>query len=97
MSDPAKAALCVKLSRILLIAPIFFFAGGVFGSVLLVRKQFNIQAVTPLIYNCGTILGGVHALPLSRRFIARRWHGSRRLLRTLPFECHGRPPRRDAL
>ena len=58
-SDPAKAALCVKLSRILLIAPIFFFAGGVFGSVLLVRKQFNIQAVTPLIYNLGTILGGV--------------------------------------
>ena len=57
--DPAKAALCVKLSRILLVAPIFFFAGGVFGSVLLVRKQFNIQAVTPLIYNCGTILGGV--------------------------------------
>ena len=58
-SDPAKAALCVKLSRILLIAPIFFFAGGVFGSVLLVRKQFNIQAITPLIYNLGTILGGV--------------------------------------
>jgi len=58
-ADPAKAALCVKLSRILLIAPIFFFAGGVFGAVLLVRKQFNIQAVTPLIYNCGTIFGGV--------------------------------------
>ncbi len=58
-ADPAKAALCVKLSRILLIAPIFFFAGGVFGSVLLVRKQFNVQAVTPLIYNLGTILGGV--------------------------------------
>ena len=57
--DPAKAALCVKLSRILLVAPIFFVAGGVFGSILLVRKQFNIQAVTPLIYNCGTIFGGV--------------------------------------
>ncbi len=58
-ADPAKAALCVQLSRILLIAPLFFFAGGVFGSILLVRKQFNIQAVTPLIYNLGTILGGV--------------------------------------
>jgi putative peptidoglycan lipid II flippase len=58
-ADPEKAALCVKLSRILLIAPIFFFGGGVFGAVLLVRKQFNIQAITPLIYNCGTIFGGV--------------------------------------
>jgi putative peptidoglycan lipid II flippase len=27
--------------------------------VVLVRKQFNVQAVTPLIYNLGTIVGGV--------------------------------------
>jgi putative peptidoglycan lipid II flippase len=27
--------------------------------VLLVRKQFNVQAVTPLIYNLGTIVGGI--------------------------------------
>jgi putative peptidoglycan lipid II flippase len=58
-SDPSKAALCVQLTRILLPAQLFFLAGGVFGSILLVRKQFNIQAVTPLIYNCGTIFGGV--------------------------------------
>ena len=57
--DEEKAALCVKLTRILLPAQLFFFAGGVFGAVLLVRKQFNIQAVTPLIYNLGTIVGGV--------------------------------------
>jgi putative peptidoglycan lipid II flippase len=57
--DAEKAALCVKLTRILLPGPLFFFAGGVFGSVLLVRKQFSIQAVTPLIYNLGTIFGGV--------------------------------------
>ena len=37
----------------------FFFAGGVFGAVLLVRKQFNVQAVSPLIYNLGTIVGGL--------------------------------------
>jgi putative peptidoglycan lipid II flippase len=54
-----KAALCVRLTRILLPAQLFFFAGGVFGAVLLVRKQFNVQAVTPLIYNLGTIVGGV--------------------------------------
>jgi putative peptidoglycan lipid II flippase len=57
--DAEKAALCVKLTRILLPAQLFFFAGGVFGAVLLVRKQFNVQAVSPLIYNLGTIIGGV--------------------------------------
>ncbi len=55
----AKAALCVELTRILLPAQICFFAGGVFGAVLLVRKQFYAQAVTPLIYNAGTIVGGI--------------------------------------
>ena len=49
----------MKLTRILLPAQLFFFAGGVFGAVLLVRKQFNVQAVSPLIYNLGTIVGGV--------------------------------------
>ena len=57
--DARKAALCVTLTRILLPAQICFFAGGVFGAVLLVRKQFNVQAVAPLIYNLGTIVGGV--------------------------------------
>jgi putative peptidoglycan lipid II flippase len=57
--DTAKAALCTRLTRILLPAQLCFFAGGVCGAVLLVRKQFYAQAVTPLIYNLGTILGGV--------------------------------------
>jgi putative peptidoglycan lipid II flippase len=57
--DAQKAALTVKLTRILLPAQLFFFAGGVFGAVLLVRKQFNVQAVSPLIYNLGTIVGGL--------------------------------------
>ena len=63
--DAPKAALCVHLTRILLPAQLFFFAGGVFGSVLLVRKQFNVQAVAPLIYNLGTIVGG---LLLAKRY-----------------------------
>jgi putative peptidoglycan lipid II flippase len=57
--DPQKAALCVKLTRILLPAQLCFFAGGVFGAVLLVRKQFSVQAVAPLIYGLGTIVGGL--------------------------------------
>jgi len=57
--EGAKAALCVELTRILLPAQLCFFAGGVCGAVLLVRKQFYAQAVTPLIYNLGTIVGGI--------------------------------------
>jgi putative peptidoglycan lipid II flippase len=67
-SDPAKAALCVHLTRILLPAQLFFFAGGVFGAVLLVRRVFSVQAVYPLVYNLGIILGGVllaHAIGVS--------------------------------
>ncbi|MGP8253577.1 MAG: murein biosynthesis integral membrane protein MurJ [Terracidiphilus sp.] len=57
--DAGKAALCTKLTRILLPAQLCFFAGGVFGAVLLVRKQFSVQAVAPLLYSLGTIVGGV--------------------------------------
>ena len=57
--DADKAALCTRLTRILLPAQLCFFAGGVFGAVLLVRKQFSVQAVAPLIYSMGTIFGGV--------------------------------------
>jgi putative peptidoglycan lipid II flippase len=57
--SPEQAALCTAMTRILLPGQLLFFAGGVFGSVLLVRKQFALQAVTPLIYNLGIIFGGV--------------------------------------
>ena len=56
---PEEAALCTQMTRIMLPQPIFFFVGGVFGSVLLVRKVFTFQAVSPLIYNVSIILGGV--------------------------------------
>ena len=59
-----KAALCNTLTRIILPAQLFFFAGGVLSSRLLVRKIFTWQAMTPLVYNTGIILGGVL---LSRR------------------------------
>lgn len=57
--DAEKAALCTHMTRILLPIQLCFFAGGVLGAVLLVRKQFAWQAVSPLIYNLGIILGGV--------------------------------------
>lgn len=57
--DAQQAALCTSLTRILLPAQLFFFIGGVIGSRLLVRKIFLYQAITPLIYNLGIILGAV--------------------------------------
>jgi putative peptidoglycan lipid II flippase len=56
---PEQARLCTAMTRILLPGQLLFFAGGVFGSVMLVRKQFALQAVTPLVYNLGIIFGGV--------------------------------------
>ncbi len=59
--DPAspQGLLCTRITRILLPAQLFFFSGGVLASVLLVRKQFSFQALSPLIYNLGIIFGGV--------------------------------------
>ncbi|MGC9292869.1 MAG: murein biosynthesis integral membrane protein MurJ [Acidobacteriaceae bacterium] len=57
--DAQKAALCTHMTRILLPGQLLFFAGGVLAAVLLVRKQFAYQAVTPLLYNLGIIVGGV--------------------------------------
>ncbi len=69
--DQQRAQLCTSLTRLLLPGQLFFFAGGVFGARLLARKIFLYQAVTPLIYTLGIILGavflsgriGVYSLP----------------------------------
>jgi putative peptidoglycan lipid II flippase len=57
--DPVQDALAVYMTRILLPGQLFFFAGGVLASVALVRKQFGYQAVSPLVYSTGIIIGGV--------------------------------------
>ena len=81
--DAKKAALCVKLTRILLPAQLFFFAGGVFGAVLLVRKQFNVQAVSPLIYNLGTIVGGMLLVKQFGCLFSGDRHGGGRVVRAV--------------
>ena len=55
----AEVAQCAHLTRILLPAQIFLFAGSVLGSTLLVRKQFMYQAATPILYNLSIIACGV--------------------------------------
>lgn len=57
--DAETAAQCVSLTRVLLPAQLFFFMGGVFGSKLLVRKIFVFQALNPILYNLGIIVGAV--------------------------------------
>ncbi len=54
-----QVALCTHMTRILLPAQIFLFAGSVIGATLLVRKQFLYQALQPIVYNLCIIAGGI--------------------------------------
>jgi putative peptidoglycan lipid II flippase len=54
-----QVALSARMTRILLPGQIFFFAGGVLGATLLVRKQFLYQALTPILYNVCIIGTGI--------------------------------------
>ncbi len=56
---PEQFALCVRLTRILLPAQLFFYVGGVVSAVLLSRRMFLLPAIGPVIYNGGIILGGL--------------------------------------
>ena len=55
----AQVVLSAHMTRIILPGQIFFFAGGVLGAPLLVRKQFLYSALTPIIYNLSIIVAGV--------------------------------------
>jgi putative peptidoglycan lipid II flippase len=57
--SPDKIDLCVRLTRILLPAQIFFYVGGVVSAVLLSHRLFLFPAFGPLIYNMFIIAGGV--------------------------------------
>jgi len=57
--DPAFTALAVRMTRIILPAQFFFFAGGLFMAVQFAYGNFSIPALAPLIYNIGIILGGI--------------------------------------
>lgn len=49
----------VRMTRIIIPAQFFFFAGGIFMAVQFAREHFLIPALAPLLYNLGIILGGV--------------------------------------
>jgi len=56
---PQQVELSARITRILLPGQLFFFAGGVLGATLLVRRQFLYQGLSGIVYNFGIIFGGV--------------------------------------
>ncbi|KPJ74947.1 MAG: virulence factor MviN [Deltaproteobacteria bacterium SG8_13] len=57
--DPQFQTLAVQMTRIIMPAQFFFFAGGLFMAVQFAKEQFVIPALAPLIYNLGIIAGGI--------------------------------------
>lgn len=49
----------VCMTRIIIPAQFFFFAGGLLMAVQYAKEQFFIPALAPLIYNLGIIIGGI--------------------------------------
>lgn len=60
---PEASARLAFFMRLILPAQVFFLAGACFTALLLLRRQFSVPALTPLIYN-GCIIAGGLLLPL---------------------------------
>lgn len=56
--------LAVRMTRIIIPAQFFFFAGGLFNAVQYSKEQFLFPALAPLIYNAGIIVGGIALYPV---------------------------------
>jgi len=56
--------LAVRMTRIIIPAQFFFFAGGLFSAVQYSKERFVFPALAPLIYNTGIIGGGVFLYPV---------------------------------
>jgi putative peptidoglycan lipid II flippase len=57
--NPEFIAMAVRMTRIILPAQLFFFAGGLLMAVQFAKGRFTFPALAPLIYNLGIILGGI--------------------------------------
>jgi putative peptidoglycan lipid II flippase len=55
---PEFIAMSVRMTRIVLPAQLFFFAGGLFMAVQFAKEHFFLPALAPLVYNLGIITGG---------------------------------------
>jgi putative peptidoglycan lipid II flippase len=58
-TNPAFRLQIIRMTRIILPAQIFFFAGGLFMAVQFAKEKFLIPALAPIFYNLGIIAGGL--------------------------------------
>jgi len=61
--DADTRALTARLTRIVLPAQVFVVTGSIVRAALMARGSFAAQAIGPLIYNAGIILGGLLLAP----------------------------------
>lgn len=66
----AQLGQVTELTRIMLLSPIFFGIGGIFGSVLHSHQRFVAYATAPLLYNLGIIAGALVAPTLGLEYLA---------------------------
>ncbi|MBI4262453.1 murein biosynthesis integral membrane protein MurJ [Candidatus Uhrbacteria bacterium] len=53
----------IVLTRIMLVSPIFLGMSAVFGGILQTFKQFFVNALAPIFYNIGIIVGALYGVP----------------------------------
>ncbi len=63
LDDPATIASAVRMTRIILPAQLFFYAGGLLMAVQFARERFFVPALAPLVYNLGIIAAGALLFP----------------------------------
>ncbi|SLM27396.1 putative integral membrane protein MviN [Desulfamplus magnetovallimortis] len=63
LTEPELFNQAVKMTRIIIPAQFFFFAGGLFMAVQFTKEKFFLPALAPLIYNIGIIVGGILLAP----------------------------------
>jgi len=63
VSDPAVLAAATRMTRIIVPAQFFFFAGSLLMAVQFACGRFLFPALAPLVYNLGIIAGGVLLAP----------------------------------
>lgn len=63
LSNTGVMTEAIRMTRIIIPAQFFFFAGGLLMAVQFAREKFLFPAMAPLVYNLGIIAGGVLLYP----------------------------------
>ena len=61
---PVKLSLMVNLTRIMIVAQLFFALSGFLSAILQAHQRFLVPAIAPILYNLGIILGTVGLSPV---------------------------------